>query len=67
MNEEENIERQQTDNSPLSTGKNDIVSEPSTINEQPSTENMEVHHHPDLHHKRKNFKEYFLEFVMIFN
>jgi hypothetical protein len=27
---------------------------------------MEVHHHPDLHHKRKNFKEYFLEFVMIF-
>src|ERR1700750_2357010 len=30
------------------------------------TENMEVHHHPDLHHKRKNFKEYFLEFLMIF-
>ena len=27
---------------------------------------MEVHHHPDLHHKRKNFKEYFLEFLMIF-
>jgi hypothetical protein len=26
---------------------------------------MEVHHHPDLHHK-KNFKEFFLEFVMIF-
>jgi len=25
-----------------------------------------VHHHPDLHHKKKNFKEYFLEFVMIF-
>src|ERR1700750_210334 len=30
------------------------------------TENMEVHHHPDLHHKRKDFKEYFLEFLMIF-
>ncbi len=28
--------------------------------------NMEVHHHPDLHHKKKNFKEYFLEFLMIF-
>jgi len=28
--------------------------------------NMEVHHHPDLHHKRKKFKEYFLEFLMIF-
>jgi hypothetical protein len=27
---------------------------------------MEVHHHPDLHHKRKKFREYFLEFLMIF-
>jgi len=27
---------------------------------------MEVHHHPDLQHKKKNFKEYFLEFLMIF-
>jgi hypothetical protein len=27
---------------------------------------MEVHHHPDLHHKRKAFKEYFFEFLMIF-
>ena len=27
---------------------------------------MEVHHHPDIHHKKKNFKEYFLEFLMIF-
>jgi hypothetical protein len=30
------------------------------------TENMEVHHHPDLHHKKKHWKEYFLEFLMIF-
>ena len=30
------------------------------------SKNMEVHHHPDLHHKRKKFKEYFLEFLMIF-
>ena len=29
-------------------------------------QDMEVHHHPDLHHKRKKFKEYFLEFLMIF-
>jgi|SRR5450432_11318 hypothetical protein len=28
--------------------------------------NMEVHHHPDLHHKRKHFREYVLEFFMIF-
>ena len=27
---------------------------------------MEVHHHPDLHHARKKFKEYLLEFLMIF-
>jgi hypothetical protein len=30
------------------------------------TEIMEVHHHPDLHHKPKKWKEYFLEFLMIF-
>src|SRR5580698_4558187 len=27
---------------------------------------MEVHHHPDLHHRKKQWKEYFLEFLMIF-
>jgi hypothetical protein len=27
---------------------------------------MEVHHHPEVHHKKKQFKEYFLEFLMIF-
>jgi len=27
---------------------------------------MEVHHHPDLHHEKKAWKEYFLEFLMIF-
>ncbi len=27
---------------------------------------MEVHHHPDFHHKPKKHKEYFLEFLMIF-
>jgi hypothetical protein len=27
---------------------------------------MEVHHHPELNHKKKKFKEYFLEFLMIF-
>lgn len=29
-------------------------------------ENMEVHHHPDIHHNSKKWKEYFLEFLMIF-
>ena len=32
--------------------------------EQSKTENMEVHHHP--HVEKKNLKEYFLEFLMIF-
>ena len=27
---------------------------------------MEVHHHPDIHHKKKRFREYLLEFLMIF-
>ena len=27
---------------------------------------MEVHHHPQLHHKKKRFKEYFFEFLMVF-
>src|SRR5579863_9748713 len=30
------------------------------------TPKMEVHHHPQLHHEKKPWKEYFLEFLMIF-
>src|SRR5687767_13221939 len=37
-----------------------------TINLNQETENMEVHHHLDLHNKPKKWKEYFLEFLMIF-
>ena len=40
--------------------------EPVTINQNEATDNMEVHHHPDIHHKPKKWKEYFLEFLMIF-
>jgi hypothetical protein len=36
------------------------------IKSKEETENMEVHHHPEVHHKKKKFKEYFLEFLMIF-
>ena len=42
------------------------TTETDTIISNQETENMEVHHHPDLHHRKKNFKEYFLEFIMIF-
>ena len=27
---------------------------------------MEVHHHPDFHHKPKKWREHILEFIMIF-
>jgi hypothetical protein len=37
-----------------------------TTTQNQEIENMEVHHHPDLHHKQKKWKEYFLEFLMIF-
>lgn len=30
------------------------------------TENMEAQHHPDLHHKPKKWREYVLEFLMLF-
>ena len=40
------------------------IEQPTTYNLPPTTENMEVHHHP--HVEKKNFKEYFLEFLMIF-
>jgi hypothetical protein len=37
-----------------------------TANSKLQTENMEVHHHPDLHHEKKPWKEYLLEGLMIF-
>jgi len=43
------------------------IKQDSTISQneaQPA--NMEVHHHPDLHHQIKPWKAYFLEFLMIF-
>ena len=64
--EEENlnnpIENQQ-ENTP---DKITSTSDTETINQNQETENMEVHHHPNLHHKPKPWKEYFLEFLMIF-
>jgi hypothetical protein len=40
--------------------------ETEIVNPIHETENMEVHHHPQLHHTPKPWKEYFLEFLMIF-
>jgi hypothetical protein len=40
--------------------------QPPTANLKLPTEKMEVHHHPQLDHKRKPWKEYLLEGFMIF-
>ena len=42
------------------------ILKPGNLSALPTEENMEVHHHPDLHHNRKYIREYFLEFIMIF-
>src|ERR1700759_5616034 len=45
------------------TKEYNVAEQPLTINNESIT-NMEVHHHPKV--EKKNFKEYFLEFLMIF-
>src|ERR1700688_1880866 len=61
-------EEQDTPKQPINDelSANAIVQDSSISPSETKTPDMEVHHHPDLHHKRKNFKEYFLEFLMIF-
>src|ERR1700748_3641634 len=61
MSEEEKINQSRADSQ--QTEENKTVEQPLTINNEPIT-NMEVHHHPRV--EKKNFKEYFLEFLMIF-
>src|ERR1017187_7428191 len=64
MSEDENIDPvPKSNDTPEDVNEN--ASQEQAI-DQSKTENMEVHHHPDLNHKRKHFKEYFLEFLMIF-
>jgi hypothetical protein len=53
--------REDLDNAPLT-----VHEEFQTLTPPPAIPAMEVHHHPDLHHKKKHWKEYFLEFLMIF-
>ncbi len=74
MSEEEKIEERPEDGKTES--QEDVSGESSIVNTEDSAEinqseipqseiNMEVHHHPDIHHKKKNFREYFLEFLMM--
>src|SRR6201989_1197714 len=66
-----NIQEEQLDD-PVNTQPENIsdqlttAADTETILQNQEIENMEVHHHPDLHHKPKKWKEYFLEFLMLF-
>jgi hypothetical protein len=63
MPEEKDIPQQSTDGPAAErSGLQAPYLGPSATN----LDTMEVHHHPDLHHKKRNFTEYFLEFIMIF-
>jgi len=79
MDAGDTIEQSQEDGKSESPKEvNENISQEPTIEQQPETtnpkseiqksetKNMEVHHHPDLHHRKKHWKEYFLEFLMIF-
>jgi hypothetical protein len=74
MNEAEDIEQSQQEKNNESKEQEvnetilqeQTIEQPQTENYKPQTENMEVHHHPNLHHRKKQWKEYFLEFLMIF-
>jgi len=67
---EENITSENSKEEILNSKQEEVtnnISQQETIEQtetQPETENMEVHHHP--HVGKKNLKEYFLEFLMIF-
>ena len=63
-NQTVNIESE-TSNKELQIERTEIPMNSGTINYKPETENMEVHHHPQLEHKPKPWKEYFLEYLMI--
>ena len=71
MDEEEktgnNNQQQQHTEVPGSTGtpQPNMNEEPIIANTNPVIENMEVHHHPQLEHKAKPWKEYILEYIMI--
>lgn len=75
MSEKENIESSLQDGRPESTKEvNETISpeqiieqtKPTIINEQPTTENMEVHKHPHHITHKKKWTEYLLEFFMLF-
>jgi hypothetical protein len=76
MNDEQKIpEEQSTENSlqpekmnentPLETSIEETSKGNESTNQQPEINDMEIHHHPDTHNK-KRWKEYLFEFLMLF-
>ncbi len=63
MSEEENTGGSETNDTP-ETANGNASPEPIIEQSKPQPGTMEVHHHPNV--EKKNFKEYFLEFLMIF-
>jgi hypothetical protein len=61
-------EEQDTPNhlQPEKTNTGASIPDSTIYTTETKTPPMEVHHHPDLHHKRKHFREYLFEFFMIF-
>ena len=64
INQLPNEDNQPVENESVNSEASVLNEEQSTTTQQPSTENMEVHYHPQV--EKKGFKEYFLEFLMIF-
>lgn len=62
MTEEQEIPKQVPVESSSETVQQDSIIPQS----ETQLADMEVHHHPDLHHKHKRWREYLAEFVMIF-
>ncbi len=63
MSEEGKIAAQNPANVNMPVSQQESIEQPSTSNIQPQTEEMEVHH---AKAEKKNFKEYFFEFLMVF-
>lgn len=61
MSEDQKIPEQQPDLPP----KEEVIAEPDISDHHPESTNMEVHHHPHAHHKKK-WTDYLFEFLMLF-
>lgn len=65
MNEEQNMPEKKSEQDPQGESKPEAGPD-QPIKPKKELPDMEVHHHPNVHHKPKPWKEYFLEGLMIF-